>query len=887
MSPKLFLIDGHSQVFQAYYAIGDLTSPKGLPVNAAFGFVGMLERLLREQKPEYCAVVFDMEGPTFRHKVFKEYKATRKPTPPDLIPQIPVVQQIIKAYRIPTYALSGYEADDVIGTIASQAASKGMEVYIVTTDKDAQQLIGPHVKIWSSRKNQVLDLEWLQKERGLRPEQVVDAMALEGDSIDNVPGIQGVGEKTALELVREWGTLERVLDNAQQVKRPKLRGNLMKGAEAARLSKQLVTIDTQAPVKFSLEEMKYRGPDRDRLIAIFRELGFNKYLADLVPMEPAAETRYRLVNTAEALEALVAGLKGQTVFSLDTETTSAVPVDAQLVGLSFSWKEKEAYYLPLMAPLGEKALSRQAALDALAPVLQDKRIQKIGQNIKFDMIILKNHGVGLEGVAFDTMVAAYLLDPERRRYNLGELALGYLGQKKTPISDLIGEGRNPRSMDTVPLDQICAYSCQDADLALRLAHLMEPKLKDLNLWSLFHDVEMPLIEVLADMERTGVALDKGLLQRMSEELQRDILGFESQIYEAAGERFNISSPKQLAPILFGKLGLQPIRRLKTGPSTDADVLEILAHQHPLPRLIVKYRELSKLKSTYVDALPAMVNPRTGRIHCSFNHTATATGRLSSSEPNLQNIPARTELGRRIRAAFVPSSEDYLLLTADYSQIELRILAHVTGDPALVQAFKEDLDIHAFVASQIYGVPQKDVTEEMRTNAKAVSFGIIYGQTPFGLSRAVGIPVDAAKRFIDAYFARYPRVREFIADTVAEASKNGYVSTLMNRRRYLPGLTQADKVQRAFEERAAVNAVIQGSAADMIKVAMVRIHKALRERGTQAKLLIQIHDELLLEAPQSEIEGVRQLVVREMKSSLPLSVPVKVNSAVGKNWLEAA
>jgi DNA polymerase-1 len=441
-------------------------------------------------------------------------------------------------------------------------------------------------------------------------------------------------------------------------------------------------------------------------------------------------------------------------------------------------------------------------------------------------------------------------------------------------------------MDTVPLDQVSPYACQDADMAFSIARILEPKLKELNLWSLFQDVEMPLIDVLADMEHAGVALDKRLLQKMSEELERDIAGVEKEIYAAAGEQFNISSPKQLAPILFGKLGLPPVRTGKTGPSTDADVLEVLAHQHPLPRLIVRYRTLTKLKSTYVDALPAMVNPRTGRIHCSFNQTAAATGRLSSSDPNLQNIPVRSDLGRRIRAAFVPSADDHLLLTADYSQIELRILAHVAGDPALMQAFKDDLDIHAFVAGQIYGTPQKDVTEEMRSHAKAVSFGIIYGQSAFGLSRSVGMPVDAAKRFIDSYFAKYPKVRRFIDETVAEAGRNGYVTTLMNRRRYLAGIKAADRNVRAFGERAAVNAVIQGSAADMIKVAMIRIHKALKDRGGRARLLIQIHDELLLEAPQAEMDAVRGMVVREMTDALPLSVPVKVNSAIGRNWLEA-
>ena len=493
MSAKLFLIDGHSQVFQAYYALGHLTSPKGLPVNAVFGFVGMFQRLLREQKPDYLGVVFDMEGPTFRHKAYKEYKATRKPTPEDLIPQVPVIQDILRAYRVPVYGVQGYEADDVIATIAKQSASEGMDVYIVTTDKDAQQLIGPHIKVLNMRKEQVLDLDWLKKERGLAPEQVVDVMALEGDHVDNVPGVPGVGEKTALELIHEWGTLDNLLANADKVKRPKLRENLVKNADLARLSKRLVILDTQAPVKFSLEEMKYQGPDRERLIAIFKELAFSKYLADLTAapgeaapaVETVKETRYQLVNTPEAFEALLAELRRQGRFAVDTETTSPTPVNAELVGLSFSWKEQEAYYVPVMAPLGEKALGRQATLEALAPVLRDERIKKVGQNIKFDMIVLQNHGIEVRGVAFDTMVAAYLLDADKMSYSLENLGQEFVGERKTPISALIGKGRNQRTMDTVPMAQVCPYACADADITLRLAQTLEPRLKEMNLWDLF------------------------------------------------------------------------------------------------------------------------------------------------------------------------------------------------------------------------------------------------------------------------------------------------------------------------------------------------------------------------------------------------------------------
>ena len=886
MSERFFVVDGHSHLFRAFYAVHGLTAPDGRPSNAVFGFTAMLRKLISDQQPDYLAVAFDLPEPTFRHKLYRQYKATRQAAPEALTMQIPMTREVIEAMDIPVFTCAGYEADDVLGTLARLASEKGIDTCIVTSDKDARQLLGPHVSILDTRKDALTTADILRRQDGIAPEQVVDVMALAGDTSDNVPGVPGVGPKRALSLVCEYGGLEDVLRCVQAIKQPKLRASLIEFADQARLSKRLVTIDTHVPLAVDFERCRFRAPDPERLAPVYEKLNFRQFLDEFALPRTQEATEYHLVDTPKDLQRFVAQLGKQKCFSVDLETTSPAPRAAKIVGLSFAWQEREAFYLPVRAPLGEKHLDLADVLRALVPILGDKRVGKIGQNIKYDMVVLRNYDVRLSGVAFDTMIAAHLLDSERRRYSLAGLAADLLGYRMTPISDLIGKGGKQITMDRVPVRVVCDYACADADIALRLAGRLEKKLRERGLWELYNTVELPLVSVLAEMEYEGIGFDPTVLVEMSAWLGREIEKLTGKIHAEAGEEFNVASPKQLSAILFDKLGLPKGKRTKTGASTNSDVLEHLAIQHPLPGLVLEYRQLSKLKSTYADALPQMVLADTGRIHTSFHQTGTATGRLSSSDPNLQNIPVRTEIGERIRRAFVPSSPAHELLSADYSQIELRILAHLSGDEALRRAFHEDEDIHRFVAAQVHEVRPEEVTPEMRRAAKAVNFGIVYGQTAFGLSRTLRIPMSQAEAFITEYFRRYPGVAAFISETVAQAHANGYVTTLCGRRRPLPGLDDRNRNIRQFAERAAVNTVIQGTAADMIKVAMVRLHTRLLEAHTRACMVLQIHDELLFDLPREEEDWVRAVAVDEMVGALALAVPVKVNVAVGSNWMEA-
>ena len=796
-----------------------------------------------------------------------------------------MAHDVLDALQIPVLEKEGYEADDVLGTVAREVAEQGIEVFLVTSDKDAQQLLGPRVRILDAAKEIVITDETLRESSGIEPAQVVEIMGLSGDATDNVPGVPKVGPKTALKLIRQYGTLEEVLAHATEVTGAKLQENLKDYAEQARLSKRLVTIDAHVPIEFDLEECRVKPPDPNRLTPVYERLGFRQFLSEFAPEPTREKVAYHLVNTEALFGDFLKRLRGQRRFSLDLETTSASPMAAKLVGLSFSWKQKEAWYLPVRAPEGEKVLDEKEVLAALRPVLTDESIGKVGQNLKYDAVVLLNQGVELRGIVFDTMIAAYVLNAERRRYSLDLLAADFLNYRMIPISDLIGRGKKQTTMDRVPVKQVCEYACADADIALRLAELLDKELREQKMLDLFTRIELPLVPVLVEMERNGIRLDANVLRQMSKWLSTQIATLEKEIHAEAGEEFNVASPKQLAAILFDKLGLPKGRWTKTGASTDSDVLAQLAIGHRLPGLVLEFRQLSKLKSTYVDALPQMVLPATGKLHTSFNQTATATGRLSSSDPNLQNIPIRTELGERIREAFVPSEPGLLLLMADYSQIELRILAHISGDEALHRAFEQDMDIHRFVAAQIHGVAPEEVTPTMRRAAKAVNFGIIYGLTPYGLSRDLRIPVGEADAFIKGYFERYPGVKRFIDEIVAQAREVGHVTTLCGRRRSLPGLNDSNRVTRSFAERAAVNTVIQGTAADMIKIAMTRIHRRLREESPQTRMLLQIHDELVFELPPKEEPRATAIVVREMTDALRLDVPIKVNVAVGRNWQE--
>lgn len=886
MAEKLFLIDGHSHLYRAFYAVkGGLTTPDGTPSGAVFGFTAMLRKLLRDHAPEYVAVAFDLPAPTFRHKMYAEYKATREKPPDEFRAQIPLAREVLQAMQIPVYALAGYEADDVLGTLTQLGRKHGFDVVIVTGDKDAAQLLAPHVSILDTLKETVTTTETLRERDGITPEQVIEVMALSGDTSDNVPGVPKVGPKTALDLIRQFGTLENLLARVDEVKRPALRENLKQNVEIARLSRKLVTIDRAVPLDVNFDDCRVKPPDAARLTPVFQKLGFRQFLTELAPAPTREEADYHLIVTEEEFAAFLKDLKRQKLFALDLETTSASPMAARICGLSFSWKAKQAYYVAVRGPVGQRVLDEKKVLAALEPILIDPKVAKVGQNIKYDMIVLRNNGIEVQGVVFDTMVAAYVLNSERRRYALDDLAADFLDYRMIPITDLIGKGKSSTTMDLVPVERVSEYSCADADITLRLTDLFGPQLHEQKMDSLFAEYEMPLVPVLADMEYAGIRIDVPELRTMSQWLGGKIAAAEKEIHAAAGQEFNIGSPKQLQDVLFTRLKLPKGRRTKTGISTDSDVLEQLAATHPLPGMILEWRQLTKLKSTYVDTLPEMMHTD-GRVHTSFNMTATSTGRLSSSDPNLQNIPIRTELGERIRKAFIPSGDGWRLLTADYSQIELRILAHICGDAALRKAFAEDQDIHQVVAAQIHGVPPAEVTTAMRRAAKTVNFGIIYGLSSYGLARDLRITPLEAEAFIKGYFDRYPGVRQFIDRTIEEARKSGYVTTLAGRRRPLPGLNDADRATRSFSERAAVNTVIQGTAADMIKRAMIRIHARLRAERFKARMLLQIHDELVFDFPETEEQRLSALVVEEMSGAVAMDVPIKVNTAVGKNWLEA-
>ncbi len=886
MTEKFYLVDGHLHLYRAFYAVRGLTTREGRPSNAAFGFVAMLRKLISERKPDYLAIAFDLPGPTFRHKLFADYKATRESPPEEFSEQLPMTHDILAAMDIPVLTLPGYEADDILGTVARLAAEKQIDIVLVTSDKDALQLLGPHVEILDTYKNITMTAATLRDRDGIEPAQITDVMALSGDASDNVPGVPKVGPKIALKLIREYGSLAEVLAHADEIKRPALRANLQEHADLARLSRQLVTIDTRAPVEVDFERCRLQPPDPARLGPVYERLNFRQFLDDLSLAPTRDKVSYHLVNTPALLDKFMGKLKEQSRFSIDLETTSPSPRAARIVGFSFSWKECEAWYLPVRAPIGEKTLELDNVLDSLKPILINAAIGKIGQNIKYDMVVLRRYDVALAGVVFDTMIAAHILDAERRSNALAQLAAEMLNYRMIPISTLIGKGKKQITMDLVPIKDICHYACADADITLRLAGMLEPQLHEQGLWELYSTMELPLISVLVAMEYDGIGFDATVLEEMSSWLEKELSELQEKIHHTAGEEFNIASPKQLSVILFDKLGLPKLKRTKTGASTNSDVLAQLAAQHPLPGLVLEYRKLSKLKSTYVDALPAMVLPETGRIHTSFHQTGTATGRLSSSDPNLQNIPVRTETGERIRRAFVPSQPEYVFLSADYSQIELRILAHITADEAMRTAFIQDEDIHCFVAAQINGVSLEQVEPAMRRAAKAVNFGIVYGQTPFGLAHELRIPVPEAEEFIKQYFARYPGVKSFIDAAIAKAHEDGYVCTLCGRRRPLPGLADSNRNVRQFSERAAVNTIIQGSAADMIKIAMVNLHARLVQDHSRARIILQIHDELLLESPREEAESLRSLVRAQMAGALELDVPVKVNIAVGSNWMEA-
>ncbi len=936
---KLFLLDAMALIYRAYFAFAKnpRISSKGLNTSAMFGFTNTLLDVLKNEKPTHIGVAFDTAAPTARHVDFENYKAHRQEMPEDLVISIPYIKKLLKGFKIPVIEMDGYEADDIIGTLAKKAEEKGFEVFMMTPDKDYGQLVSEHIKMYRpgvfGKPAEVLGVdEILQKFQIKRIDQVIDMLGLMGDTADNIPGIPGVGEKTAQALLADYDNLENVIANADKLK-GKLAEKVKNGAESARISKQLATILLDVPIEFEEEKLILEEPDKEQLTEIFNELEFRTLAKralgegttgnntpaedkpkvkkgqqslfvitddddDTPPSEEdhqnAAHQKlktiddikhhYELCDTKEKRKALVEKLSHQTEFCFDTETTGIDANNAELVGLSFSIKKHEAYYVPVPDQYDEA----HAVVQEFKKVFENKQIAKTGQNLKYDIIMLRWYDVHVQGKLFDTMLAHYLIEPDQR-HNMDFLSELYLQYEPIPIEKLIGEKKAGQlSMRTVPLDQITDYAAEDADVTLQLKHVLEPLLIKYKVFKLFDEVEVPLMNVLVKMETEGVRIDPDFLKKLSQELQSDIIKIEDKIYEVCGLKFNIASPKQLGDVLFDHLKIdEKAKKTKTGQyATGEDILSKLEDKHPAVKLVLDYRELVKLKNTYVDTLPEMINLRTGRIHTSFMQTVAATGRLSSNNPNLQNIPIRTERGREIRKAFIARNDKFTLLSADYSQIELRIIAHFSGDESMIEAFKNHIDIHAATASKVYGVPLEQVNSTMRRNAKMVNFGIIYGISAFGLSQRLNIPRKEAAEIIENYFAQYPTIKSYMDSSINNAREHGYVETILGRRRYLRDINSANATVRGFAERNAINAPIQGSAADLIKVAMIHIDEAFTKEKLNTKMTLQVHDELVFDVPNDELEIVKPIIKQKMEGAIKLNVPVDVEIGTGRNWLEA-
>ena len=895
---RFYLLDGHAQIFRAFFApFRELTSPSGESVKAIYVFTQLVLSILRQEHPAYLAVAFDVADETTKRKaIYPEYKEHRDATPDELHTQLDHVKRILAAMDIPMFEKEGYEADDLIATVAKQIP-EDVELRIVSKDKDLHQILTERVRMWDPKDGSLLDATNLEEKKGYTPAEAVEVQTLMGDSTDNVPGVPGVGPKTGIKLIKRYGTAENVVAHAAE-QSPKLAENLAAFADTISLTRQLVTLEPDAPFTLDLEACVVHPPDPDRVAPLFEEFGFRTFLeqladlaekpVDLPSTQGFDKTEVRILSTDAELEAFAAELVEQPVFALDTETTSLQAVDCDVVGLVFSWRAGQAAYLPVRSRMYE-CLLPDKVVELLSPILTDPDRLVVGHNLKYDLNVLRAAGIEVKARLFDTMVASAILAPDRRSHGMDNVARDELGHEPIPISDLIGKGKNQVSMLDIELAKLADYAAEDGDVTWRLYERFNAMLeRDPIVSDLFWNVEMPLVRVLADMEYQGVRLDVPHLEQIEARLQERIEDLTTSIHEAAGEEFNPGSTQQLAEILFTKLEMPVVKKGKTQPSTDASVLETLAADtgHPLPALMLEYRELTTLLGTFVTPLPTYVSDRTGRIHASFHQAGTATGRISSSDPNIQNIPVRTEAGREIRAAFVPREAGWLLLTADYSQIELRMLAHFSGDEALRRAFEEDRDIHAVVASEIFEVGIEDVTADQRRMAKTVNFGIVYGQTSFGLARTLRIPRGDAQAFIDAYKERYTGIDRFLNECVQIAKDTGVVSTILGRRRAIPQIRDRNRAVRQLGERLAVNTRIQGSAADLIKMAMIRLASGILERGFPARLLIQVHDELVLEVEESAANEVEAFTCHTMTTAMELDVPLKVDSATGPNWRES-
>ena len=890
ISKKIFLIDGSAFLYRAFHAIRSLSTSKGHPTNATFGFTRILLKLLKDNNPEYAVVLFDVKGPTFRHKMYDQYKANRPPMPEELASQIPDIKRIISALNIPVVEKQGFEADDLVGTYSKLAQTKGFHVVMVTGDKDFIQLITDKCTLWDPMKDTIKDVNTIKQDMGIEPEQFIDILGLAGDSSDNIPGVQGVGPKTAIKLISEFGSIENIYKNLDGLKKKKkLYENLSTSKDIVLLSRNLATIDTSVVVKEPIENFKLEAFDRKKAFELFQELEFKALATEFAQKADKSEKIYKLITTIKELEKLAHVLENKEIFAIDTETTSKHPMQAQLVGISFSFRENQGFYIPIghTFPDGIEQPDKEDILKIFKPLLENPEIKKVGQNIKYDYIVLARFGITMQGIAFDTMIASYLLNPSIRGHSLDRIAMNLFGYKTISFEEVAGKGKNQIGFQQVPISEAVNYAGEDADITFMAYQYFKKEIEDQNLSDLMNNIEVPLITVLGNMEMEGIKVDKSALKYLSKTFKLELKSLEKEIYSLAGEEFNINSSQQLGVILFEKLHLKVIKKTKkkTGYSTDVEVLTKLAHDHELPEKLLRYRTLGKLKSTYVDALQKLTNIETGRIHTSFNQTITVTGRLSSSKPNLQNIPIRKKEGKKIRKAFIPK-EGHTLISADYSQIELRILAHCAEDEILIEAFNEGEDIHKRTALEVFQVLPQFVTDDLRSQAKTINFGIVYGMSGFRLANDLGISRKMATAYIDNYFKRYSGVKKFIDDTIEETKKSGVVYTIFGRKRRLDDINSSNANIRNFAQRAAVNTPIQGSAADLIKLAMIKMEAALKKNDMASKMLLSVHDEIIFETPFEEKDQLIDLAKNVMENVHPLKVPLVVNFGTGENWAQA-
>ena len=917
MKDKTFVIvDAMAMAYRAYFAFINrpLKTKKGEPTSAVYGFVSQLVKVLEDHKPDYIAVATDSKEKTFRHERYEAYKATREAMPDDMIPQIGRIKEIVELMNIPLYIKPGYEADDIIGTAVKLAEKKGMISYAITPDKDYMQLVTEKTIVAKPGRGSdevvFYDVKKVKEEYGFEPKQMIDYLAMIGDSSDNIPGVKGIGPKGALPLIQQFGSLESIYKNLDKIDKPGTVKKLEESKENAFLSKELATINCAVPLDFDFEKAKFEKPDFDKLRDLFIELEFKNLFSRLLKVYDSTKleeikeeelsdaktfdrikSKYVLITEVKDAKKLAEKLSEKNLIVFDTETDGLDPFTLKILGASFSSKLGEGFFVAIHP--GEKKkfgdgkdrLPVEDFTNIFKPIFENKKIKKVCQNGKYDISVLRSIGISLENFYFDTMVASYIIDPDQK-HGMDDLSEKYLNYKPIPLSDLIGTKKDPTLLYSTELEKLSDYAAEDADITYQLYEILSKEIKNEKLEKVAYEIDFPLIPVLQDMEHEGVKIDKSALESFSKDLKKLIIQYTKNIHKMAGEEFNISSPKQLQVILFEKLGLASGRKTKTGFSTDARALENLRGEHEIIDMILDYRQVTKLKSTYSDALPNLINPKTGRVHTDFNQTIASTGRLSSMNPNLQNIPIRTEMGKEIRKAFVPRDKNYVLLSADYSQIELRLLAEICKDKALTKAFKHGEDIHRSTASLVFMVDSKDVTPDMRRKAKEVNFGILYGIGPFGLKTRLGIPQAHAKEIIDTYFKTFKNVKNYMDDSVKKAQEKGFAETLLGRRRFLRNINSNNRVVRQFEERVAINMPIQGTAADMIKLAMIKIHKELEKRKSKTKMVLQVHDELLFDAHKDEVEDLRPVIKKIMEEALSLEIPIQVDTGVGDNWLDA-